>query len=63
MMQAHSHLLKNDVVGFMAGYQINRNKENSKTFVITESYPAETLECANTVNLKEKNIEICPESA
>ena len=54
IMQVHTHLLKNEVIGFMAGYNIkcSHTKKNSasseresrkKTLVISEVYPAESL--------------------
>jgi hypothetical protein len=41
-MQVHCHLIKNEVIGFLAGYIINL-KNDKKTLVITEAYPAESL--------------------
>jgi hypothetical protein len=62
MMQVHSHLIKNEVIGFMAGYRMTQKNSEKKTMVITEAYPAEALATENT-NESEKSVEICPESA
>ena len=62
MMQVHSHLIKNEVIGFMAGYRMNQKNSEKKTMVITEAYPAEALQ-SDDLSQQEKSVEICPESA
>ena len=66
-MQVHSHLLKHEVIGFMAGYTLSQKKAEKKTLVITEVYPAETLKPKNASKngemYLERNVELCPESA
>ena len=68
MMQVHSHLIKNEVIGFLAGHEITRKHKDSKveqkTLYISEAYPAESLDqdAGNNLN-QERNVEIAPESA
>ena len=47
-MQIHSHLIKNEVIGFMAGYSIQC--KGFKTLVITEVYPGESLNSGSSYN-------------
>jgi proteasome lid subunit RPN8/RPN11 len=71
MMQVHAHLIKNEIIGFLAGYDMSVKgkdgvKNENKTLVITEAYPAEGMEqegeTQENLNM-ERNVELNPESA
>ena len=65
-MQIHSHLLQNEIIGFVAGFRIAQDKNRRHTLVITETYPCESANFdANHEERKdlEKNVELSPESA
>lgn len=65
-MQVHSHLLQNEIIGFVAGYRIPSDKSKRSTLIITETYPCESNSLdANLEERKdlERNVELSPESA
>lgn len=66
MMQIHSHLLSNEIIGFLAGYNIVSDKNKKQTIVITEAYPCKASELEDSMEEKkdmERNVELSPESA
>lgn len=67
-MQIHSHLLQNEIIGFVAGYLFGQEKKKYHTLVITEIYPGSSHKFDDEENLSddqkdpEKNVEFSPES-
>ena len=62
ILNVHSHLSKNEVIGFLGGFCFeSKTNQNQKYILIHQAYP-----CNSTIqNMKErqKNVELCPESA
>lgn len=65
MIQLHCHLLKNEVIGFVAGYNIINERKKRQTLVITETYPCEAAMLDHNHEEREdleRNVELSPES-
>ena len=65
MMQLHTHLLKNEVIGFVAGHLITHEKKKRQTLIITETYPCEAAMLDHNHEERkdmERNVELSPES-
>ena len=65
MMQLHCHLLKNEVIGFVAGHNIINERKKRQTLVITETYPCEAAMLDHNHEEREdleRNVELSPES-
>lgn len=60
MMNIHSHLFYNEVIGFNAGY-VFKSKSGSQAILIQDVYPALAIE--NTGQDRSKSVEMDPESS
>lgn len=60
MMNIHSHLFYNEVIGFNAGY-VFKSKSGNKAILIQDVYPALALE--HTGQDRSKSVEMDPESS
>ena len=65
-MQIHSHLLVNEIIGFIGGYTFKFDRKKQQTLLITDAYPCDSqkplTEEEKALDM-EKNVELSPESA
>lgn len=58
MVDVHSHLSKNEVIGYLAGFQIQETAKS--TLVIERAYPCDSI---SKEEHRSHNAEMCPEAA
>mmetsp|Transcript_18442 Transcript_18442/g.17563 ORF Transcript_18442/g.17563 Transcript_18442/m.17563 type:complete len:247 (+) Transcript_18442:666-1406(+) len=61
ILNIHSHLSKNEVIGYLGGFCFDTKDNSQKYILIHQAYPCKSI--VENQRERSKNVEICPESA